>query len=328
MASLIEISGHVVREFQRWDSTAMLAVETTTPEGMVDVTVKVDCEPGEILDGMEYRFVGQWRNHPKYGRQFHASSFVLVMPHSRAGIIQYLVKAGQGLRFGPMRAAAVYEEFGQDAVKVCREKPAEVVAALAARRLNWDHAAAVNLATRLGDDAALESTTLEVLDLLAGRGFPRSTVREAVREWGARAAEVVRRDPYKLMRFRGCGFKRCDAMWLELGLPAGRLKRQALAAWYAIHSDSDGDTWYPVAVAVQAIRGNVGGTEVQEEKALRLARLGGRLAEVTTDGPGGAVCVNGSGSWRWVAEGRAARNEREVAECVAVAMGEEVRWPG
>ena len=334
MAALTEITGYFVREFQRWDSTAMLRIEipAVVPDDsgqplVTETVVKLDCDPDELQADQEYRFVGQWRNHPKYGRQFHATSFALIQPHTRQGVIRYLVHAGQGLRFGPVRAAALYDEWGQDAVRKCREAPAEVAALLASRRLQFDHAAAVNLQSRLGQDAALESTTLEVLDLLTGRGFPRATVRDVVKEWGARAAMVVRRDPYKLMNFRGCGFKRCDAMWIELGLPPGRLKRQALAAWYAIHSDTDGHTWYPVTVATAAIRNNVGGCEVNQEKALRLARLGGRLAEVTTDGNGAAGAIVAGGGTRWVAERRNADNEREIAEIVAEAMGEGVRWP-
>jgi hypothetical protein len=338
MASLVEISGIFIREFQRWDSTAMLSVEmpAIVPDAdgqplVTDTTVKLDCDPGELLSDQEYRFVGQWKNHPKYGCQFHATSFSLIQPHTRQGIIRYLVHAGQGLRFGPVRAAALYDEWGQDAVRMAREKPAEVAALLASRRLQFDHAGAVNLSARLGDDAALESTTLEVLDLLTGRGFPRATVRDVVKEWGADAARRIRRDPYKLMKFRGCGFKRCDAMYLELGLPPARLKRQALAAWYAIRSDTDGHTWYPATVAERAIHANVGGADVDTEKALRLARLGGRLAEVQTDGTGAIYRQpNGNGQGvgqRWVAERRNADNEREIAEIVAGAMGEGARWP-
>lgn len=340
MAALTEISGIFIREFQRWDATAMLSVEMPVQTGLAevmgeqmqtDVTVKLDCDPGELLPDQEYRFIGQWRDHRKYGRQFHASSFALIQPHTRQGVIRYLVHAGQGLRFGLVRAAALYDEWGQDAVRIAREKPAEVCQLLASRRLQFDHAAAVNLSTRLGDDAALEATTLDVLDLLTGRGFPRATVRDVVKEWGADAAQRIRRDPYKLMKFRGCGFKRCDAMWIELGLPPGRLKRQALAAWYAIHSDTDGHTWYPATVAERAIHANVGGADVDTVKAMRLARLGGRLAEVQTDGRGAIYRQpNGNGQgvgMRWVAEKRAAENEREIAEIVAGAMGEGVKWP-
>ena len=333
MAQLCEITGIYVREFQRWDSIAMIRVEPSNPTGLVevmgerinDLTVRVDCDPDELKEDLEYRFVGQWRDHPKYGRQFHANSFTLVQPHTRHGIITYLVRAGEGLRFGPVRAAALYDHWGQETVAKCRTEPGEVCRVLAERRLKFDHAGAVNLQARLGEDAATEATTLELLDLLTGRGFPRATVREAIRAWGANAAAVVRRDPYKLMRFRGCGFKRCDAMWLELGLPPGRLKRQALAAWYAIARDTEGHTWYPVSVAVKGIVANVGGADLTPEPALELARRAGMLAEVQTESVSGPLVAGGQ--VRWVAEGRKAKHEMEIAEIVVEAEWEGVTWP-
>ena len=98
-----------------------------------------------------------------------------------------------------------------------------------------------------------------------------------------------------------------------------------MAAWWAIKQDTDGNTWYPVTVATRWIENNIGGADVRTEKALRLARLGGKLAEVTTDGAAGPVAEGGS--VRWVAERRAAENERELAEVIAEAIGEGVRWP-
>jgi hypothetical protein len=329
MAALSEITGYFVKEFQRWDSTAMIVIDIPGElEGVSgDITVKVECDPDELKPDLEYRFVGQWKNHPKYGRQFHASSFVLCQPHGRTGIIAYLVRTAEGLRFGPARAAAVWEAFGSQAVEVAREQPGKVVEACQAARLQIDHSAAVNLAARLRDGARLESCTLTLLDLLTCRGFPRGVVRECIREWGAKAADMIRRDPFKLMRFSGCGFKRCDAMWMELGLPAARLKRQSLAGWYAIKQDTDGHTWYPATVAEFGVRSNIGGAEVKPEKAMLLAVRGGLLEKVTTQGAQGPVASNGSGTVAWVAERRNAENERRVAEEVVRAMGEGVGWP-
>ena len=324
MAAMIEITGIFCREFWRSPDgeSAGLTVEV---EGR-DTAVFGGFAPNELTADLEYRFTGTWgKERNGRGKPFNATAVTLVQPHTRQGIVTYLVRAGQGLRFGPVRAATVYDEWGQEAVRMCREQPGAVVELMQRKRLKWDMASAVNLQARLGDDAAMEATTLEVLDLLTGRGFPRGLVREAVKEWGARAAQTIRRDPYKLMRFRGCGFKRTDAMWLELKLPAARLKRQAMCAWHSIASDSDGHTWFPVQMVWAALRAGIGGTEVRKEKALRLARLGKLLAEVRTDGPRGPISE--AGETRWVAERRNAENEREIAETIAGAMREGCRWP-
>lgn len=325
MTQLTEITAVYLHERYRWDDVAIVSCWCNV-EVSDEITVKVSCDPDELRKDQEYRWLGRWSNHPKYGRQFHAQSFVLKLPHGRAGIISYLCDAGQGLGLGPVRANAIWEHYGSDAVEAVRTRPAEVVETLAKAKLKLKPEAAEQLSRKLQEDAALESCTLDLLDVLTGRGFPKATIRECVRAWGNRASQVVRRDPYKLMRFRGCGFKRCDALWLQLGLSPARLKRQALAAWYAIASDTSGHTWFGDLQAIRGVEANVGGTEVKPERALILAVRGKALAEIRTDGPAGPVSEGGR--TRWIADERKARNERELAELVADAIGEESRWNG
>jgi hypothetical protein len=320
-AKLEEITATYLRERFRWDDVAIVAC-WCNGEISDEIAVKVTCDPDELKQEQEYRWLGRWTTHAKYGRQFHAQSFVLKLPHGRTGVISYLRDAGEGLGFGAARAARCWEEYGSDAVLVCRERPGDVVAMLAARKLPITAENMGLIAAKLTEDAALEACTLDLLDVLTGRGFPKATVRECVRAWGNRASQVVRRDPFKLMRFRGCGFKRCDATWLELGLSPTRLKRQALAAWYSIARDTDGHTWFGDLQAVRGVEMSIAGADVKPEKALRLAVRGKALAEIRTDGPSGPVATDGK--TRWVAEWKKARNEGELAALVADARREAV----
>lgn len=330
MSKLEEITAVYIRERHRWDDVAIVSawmLAGLEDEADQDITIKCTCEPDELRADQEYRWLGHWTTHAKWGKQFHAQTFILKLPHGRHGVISYLRSAGEGLGFGPSRAARCWEEWGSDAVETIRTTPQKAAEMLTAAGLRFTAEAATAMAERLQLDAAVESCTLDLLDVLSGRGFPRATVRECIREWGNRASQVVRRDPYKLMRFRGCGFKRCDATWLELGLPPGRLKRQALAAWYSIARSTEGHTWFAEAQATRGVQMMVAGTDVQPEKALRLAVRGKVLSVLTTAGAAGPVARNGSGSVRWVAEEQKARNERELAGDVADAMREQASWP-
>jgi hypothetical protein len=60
----------------------------------------------------------------------------------------------------------------------------------------------------LETERAMEDCSIELIDLLGGRGFPRDTGKKAVKEFGNQAARLIRQNPYLLMRFRGCGFRR------------------------------------------------------------------------------------------------------------------------
>lgn len=334
MAALTEITATYIRESVRRDDWAIaiawLDEDAAGPgTGAGEIKISVTCDPDELKQEQEYRWLGQWKEHAKYGRQFHASSFVLKLPHGRAGIIRYLSDAGQGLRFGPARAAKCFEIWGSDAVEHFRREPIDVANALqhCGSRYSISDDTARAIAAKLQEDAALEACTLDLLDVLSGNGFPRSAPRECVRKWGNRAANVVRRDPFRLMGVvRGAGFKRCDALWLEMGLSPTRLKRQALAAWYAIARDTDGHTWFPVVQATRGVELSISGTDVNPERALRLAVRGGALSECKTDGAGGPISSNGRGTVRWVSERRRADNERELAEALAEAMRETIAW--
>lgn len=336
VTSTEEITAAFCRERFRWGDTAIVeaflcngstsvAADDFDDDADPYVTIKVNCEPEELDRDVEYRWLGRWHNHPKYGRQFHASTFIQAVPHGRDGVIAYLVAAGHGLGFGKVRARVCWELFGPDAVSVFRSDPHEIGRRLAGAKRPVSEETLVVMAEKLNENAGLEACTLDLMDLLPGRGFPKTTVRESIRKYGNRAARIIRRDPYRLMEFRGCGFKRCDAMYLELGHNPARLKRQALSAWYAMASNSEGHTWFPAEYAVRALHATISGTALRDEAAFRLAVRGKALAELRTSGAQGPVSE--FGGQRWFAERKKADNEADVARLAADAMQEECGWP-
>lgn len=296
------------------------------------ITIKGEADIDELKHGCDYRFLGRWttyenRRTGQTEKQFHFSSFVASAPLSREGIIGYLIAHGQGCGIAAGRARQLFERFGQQALEVCRQQPERAAAAIK----GWDPNSAVLFAERLKDNQRLEAATVEITELLAGRGLPKTTARKAIKKWGNAAADMIRRDPYQLMSFRGCGFKRCDQLWLDLGLPAGRLRRQALCAWYTIAADSQGHTWYPAQFAVSGLARQVPSAEIRPGKALQLAK---RLGKINPD-RNGAMSVlrerDGSiveqGGSVFVAEGRKAWCENELAERIVFSKSELARWP-
>lgn len=318
--TLQEITAEWRGERQRWGDTVLgSARELRGPNGEAqqslptigggDLTVKGQAplsEDGkcELERGLSYRFYGRFTEHPKYGRQFHFQTFVRAQPHSREGIIRYLQKAPN---IGQAFALKLWQKFAGDAVRILRESPE--VAAAAVDGLSADQAR--EAAEWLSGEVALESCSIDLIDLLAGRGFPRNTAKAAVAKWGNRAPEIIRRNPYALMRFRGCGFARTDAMYLDLGLPPERLKRQAYCCWYVLSRDTDGHTWRPVEFVEEGLRGFVGGADVNGPAALKLAKLGGLIA--TRRDESGRL---------WIAERRRAEAEASVAGYASKALAE------
>lgn len=265
----------------------------------------------ELQTNCEYRFYGRIVEREFRGiasTQFQFSTFVRAIPHARESVIRYLQEAPH---IGPRIAATLFEKFGADAVRILRETP-EVAAVASNRRLTIPQAEAA--AVYLRELAALEAVTMEMMDLTAGYGLPKATGRLAIKEWGNNAPRLVRHNPYLLMRFRGVGFLKTDKIYLSLGLPPAKIKRQALAAWYALASDSDGHTWLAGKVARDGIRATVGSVvELAPDKALALAKRKGIVS----------VCHDVNGV-EWATDGRKAAAEERLAGLVLAAMEEAV----
>ena len=309
-----------------------------------NITIKGEAEPTELKPGLPYRFLGHWSDYEnrrtnQTEKQFHFHSFVLSEPHGKNGLIRYLQNAG----LSPGRANTLHEIFGDEAVAKMRDNPDECCSQLD-KRFTPAQAAAVS--SKLKELKRVEHVLIDVIDLLAGRHFRKKTPMLCVKKWGEKAPSIIRRNPYALMELpgAGAGFKLCDTMYCELfaNLPAklGSIKRQALCAWNALHrppndhrsSNDQGHTWHPIGYAVNAIKGAISGTDIQPERALRLAKRSKRIAVLRTDYAGNIVSSDAAESQNtrlYIAEFRRAQNERYIAEKLASLMRSSVdkSWP-
>lgn len=261
-------------------------------------SVIVDAHPDAVPPGAKVRFLGCWQEG-KFGTEFRATTFVLDTPAGRAGVVSYLTKHCDGI--GEKAADRLWLEFGAEAVKVLRTAPDRVAAAgVIAEEV------ARAAAADLQHHAALEATKVDLFELLDGRGFPRKTADLAVAKWGAAAPAVIRASPYRLMTagIPGCGFRRCDALYLKLGGRPDALKRQACAAANALREDRTGSTWVDANTVAAAVRDSVP-TATDPVKAIKLGTRAGMLR------------VRRDGDRRWVAFADHARAEQRIADAVA-----------
>lgn len=267
----------------------------------------VTCAGGEstespLAQDLAFRFVGRWVDHPKYGRQFRFDAAVLHCPVDRAGMIAYLVSLVD--RVGQKRADRLWQLFGDQAAAVLRSDPDRVVSAGV---LSQEDALAAQQILQQHENT--ERVRLELLSLVAGRGFGRRLVQESIGIWGARAAAVVRANPYHLFLrgLPGAGWGRTDKLWIDLGHPLMHPKRQVLAA-VAYLEQGHGHTWHPAPSVASAIT-RACGPEADVKRALRVGERWRRLA------------IRRSGTDRHVALGEHARSEATAARVVKEMVG-------
>ena len=313
----VELIGTFLTERFRFDNgtgSGTAIGQIRTKEGQI-ATIKGewDADPSgaHYLDRMTtYRFYGSWRpyTNKRTGEkedQFHFSTFVKTMPYGRAGVVNYLKQAPH---VGDKIAEALWDAFQGDSVQMLRDEPHLTAEAIAGKVHGFTVFKALMAADYLKQEKAMEGCTIDLIDALAGRGFPKTTARAAVSKWGNRAAEIIKRCPYYLMAFRGCGFLKTDAMYLDLGKNPGAMRRQALCAWHFLATESSGDTWQPVQAVEKALREKIGGAAVDPVGALRLAKRA-RMIATKRDTLGNL----------WIAEKKDADHEERIAQYLLTA---------
>lgn len=293
-------------------------------------SVKGECNPDELLPGIRFKFFGKWGKSQNRGdRQFPAafefSQVVRMEPHSRGGMCQYLTKFAPGI--GYATAGTLWDAFGSEAARTLRSDPEEVAKRLPKLPISTLKAASEALKLH----AATEDTRIELATLFDGRGFPAKLVDHCIAKWGVHAPRIIRHDPFKLLinRMPGCGFDRCDKLYMDLGLPPDRMKRQFACIWRKLQEDSSGHTWHPIRLAAEAVKEKISGCTEENlnwKKALLLGQRAGWIKVVSYP-------VESSGiepqKQYWIAEARKADAEDRLVESIAAIMKAEPkhRWP-
>ena len=165
---------------------------------------------------------------------------------------------------------------------------------------------------------------VELMRFLQGRRFPRDLAVTLVEEWGDQALARVRMNPYTLLQFPRCGWKLCDAMYLDLGGEPAKLKRQTLCAAYDLVTTGDGSTWHHERRVEHVIGSSLRGADPQVYQAVRLGSRSGWLAVLRTDGEDGPL--NPFGDTTWIAAKRDCVRELELAEMLVDHQGIG-KWP-
>ncbi len=187
---LEEIVAVFRQEKQRWDET---------------VLVECDLVGGDMFDsGVTIRTHGRSRRVEIWPfvsllrcvvcssqvRQAIPRSHVRSLPTARASR-NAAVSDGR-TEHRPSVAAKLWKAFAGDAVRILRETPEQAAAAVGGQ---FTDEKAREASEWLVTQQSMENCTLDLMDLLTGKGFPRSIGKRAVQKWGNKAAEIIRNNP-------------------------------------------------------------------------------------------------------------------------------------
>jgi exodeoxyribonuclease V alpha subunit len=272
-----ELVGTVQRECWRSREPGNDFVIASLEDG---TSIKGLAPAGDMHVGGSYRFFGWFEESATNGgktygngKTFRFSSYTAAAPHTREGITRYLQRHCEGI--GPGIAGRLFDLFGTEAAKTLRENPELAVQKCDRLRPEVAESAAKSLAVL----EKVEGTHIELVNLFAGKGFPRSLVDSCVRRWKARAAEVVRRNPFALLTagFPGVGFQRCDQLFLSLRKNPAAIQRQFWCVWDRLASDGSGSTWVSLAAVRADLTQRLGSATPNWMRAVNLGLRAKRL---------------------------------------------------
>lgn len=251
--------------------------------------VKAAGEPGQttvvgnmphLMPGEQVRLEGQWREHPKFGRQFHVTTHSRELPASINGIRRYLA-SGRIKGIGPVMAERLVQFFGKDVLDVLDNTPDRLLEVeglgpktLEGIKTSWDEQREIR-------NVMLFLQSHEVPPTYAGRIFAR---------YGNQAVEKLRENPYELAyEIRGIGFKTADNMALKLGFTEDSPERLEAGLVYTLFQYAEqGHMFYPGDELVHKVSETLGVGDTGKVDAA-LARLEERKRVVVEDLPEQAV---------------------------------------
>ncbi len=194
--------------------------------------------PGETLHCQ-----GNWKVHPKFGRQFEIASFETKVPSDIAGIQKYL-ESGLVKGIGPAYAERIVEKFGIQTLEVIDNEPDRLseVVGIGKKRIEkikacWEEQRAVR----------------DVMIFLRSFNISPAYAQRIYRHYGSEAIQKLKSNPYMLARdIRGIGFKMADSIAKEMGIDGNAPVRVAAGIEHVLWTLSEeGHTCYPRAALIE-----------------------------------------------------------------------------
>jgi exodeoxyribonuclease V alpha subunit len=200
------------------------------------ITVVGPC--GDAVVGTHVVVRGSFKEHPKFGRQFTASSLTETRPSSPEGLKRYLA-SGLVKGIGEKTAERIVDQFGEGTVEAILQHPDKV-----AQVTGVGKAKAAALHEVLSKEESLRETRRFLLE----NNIPRGLSEKLVREFKERTVEVVTKDPYLLARnMRGVGFATADSIAMNVGLRADSPQRIKAGIFHCLERASeDGHCHLPI----------------------------------------------------------------------------------
>ena len=258
------------------DDGRFAVCELQVPQRVLPVTMV-----GDILAAREGTIVevtGQWRDDPRYGRQFQIATIEVELPATSEGIEKYLASSMiEGI--GPTLAKRIVDHFGEATLEILDDAPERIieVEGIGEKR-----------ATRIIESWRRDRTVHRLLVALRSHGISAKMALKIHERFGGEALSLIQRDPYRLVEeIRGIGFFTCDKIARHFGIDDDSPARLRAGLLHALgQAQDDGHVYLPRPLLQEQAR-ELLGTEIGDlDDALDELELREQvIVEPRTDAP-------------------------------------------
>lgn len=178
---------------------------------------------------------GIFKEHPKFGRQFVASSITEIRPTGSKEIARYLA-SGIIKGIGAETAKRITDVYGDDTLEILYQQPDRIAKIKGVGRNR-----AKLLSKAFGEKLGLH----QVLQFLVGHGVSAGLANRIYETYGNKAVEKLNRDPYILAYdLKGVGFIKADSIAIQIGIALDAPERIRAGVLYALDEAADNGHCY------------------------------------------------------------------------------------
>lgn len=200
--------------------------------------------------GETLRMEGEWKTHPKYGRQFVCTQSENIFPTSGEGLVAYL-SGGLFKGIGQATAKRLVETFGADLVSILDNGGDE----LGKKKIKGFSGKKV---TQFLHDWKQMRESRETMLFLYGHGITGSVAMRLWRTYSTNTIRILSENPYILCaEVWGIGFVKADEIARKVGISEWNGERLEAGICYTMlkASSGEGHTYLPKDILLQnAIR--------------------------------------------------------------------------
>ncbi len=217
----MEIKGQISEIIYQNEINSYTIAEFETEE---ELTVIVGYLPF-INKGDSLKLVGNFVNHPDYGRQFKIQTFEKIMPQTLEALEKYL-SGGIIKGVGPATAKRIVDKFGEETIAVLKFEP---------ERLANIKGISKGKAEEISEEFNEKWDLWQIVGFLERFGITGQNSKKVYEKLGQDAIPKIEKDPYILLDITyGVDFKKIDKMAIDLGIDEQSSSRIASAIKYSL----------------------------------------------------------------------------------------------